>query len=248
MAWEIMKDSRDKVYAERRDWVEHFTFDDSVATVFQDMITRSVPGYRTTLAMIGVITARMVQPGSRVYDLGCSLGAGARIAANASDQFSYEVLAVDASEAMVSRLRESLEQEPTRNPLIVVEQDIRETRIENASVVLLNFTLQFLPIEDRLPLLEKICMGLNPGGVLILSEKICFENTKQESTLFQLHHDFKRCNGYSDLEISQKRTALENTLIPESIRHHQSRLQAAGFQDSQVWFQCFNFASILAFK
>lgn len=239
---------KDDIYNKRLDWVENFTFDDSVANVFQDMITRSVPGYRTTLAMIGVIASRFVQEGSTVFDLGCSLGAGTIIAANAKTSVSYKVVGVDTSQAMLDRCRESIEESRPRADVELRLQDIRNTVVANASVVILNFTLQFLPIEDRLPLLKGIYEGLNPGGILVLSEKIHFETPKKEDLLYQLHHDFKRANGYSDLEISQKRTALENTLITETLQAHHKRLQEVGFEQIYNWFQCFNFASLVAVK
>ena len=239
---------RDNIYAHKLDWVENFAFDDSVAKVFQDMIVRSVPGYRTTLAMIEVITSRFVTPGSRVYDLGCSLGAGTIIAANANDSIDYEVIGVDTSQPMLERCQQAID---TRQPKAKVSlqcEDIRDTRIENASVVLLNFTLQFLPPIDRPAMIRKIYEGLQPGGAMVLSEKIHFEQPSKEELLYQLHHDFKRYNGYSDLEISQKRNALENTLVTETLQTHQKRILEAGFAGAHLWFQCFNFASLVAVK
>lgn len=239
---------KDDIYATPLDWVENFTFDSSVASVFQDMITRSVPGYRTTLAMIGVITSRMVQPHSRIYDLGCSLGAGSLIAANARPDIPYEVIAVDTSQPMLERCEQEIRNHPPANKIRLHHEDIRESKIHNASVVILNFTLQFIPVADRLPLLQAIWQGLNPGGVLILSEKIHFEDPRKETLLYQLHHDFKRRNGYSDLEISQKRSALEKTLITETLATHRDRLQQAGFSQVCTWFQCFNFTSLIGLK
>jgi tRNA (cmo5U34)-methyltransferase len=117
--------------------------------------------------------------------------------------------------------------------------------IHDASLTLLNFTLQFLPIQDRLPLLTKIAEGTLPGGVLVLSEKIRFEDADTQAEMTALHEAFKKANGYSNLEISRKRTALENVLIPETLEAHRERLREAGFQSSEVWFQCFNFVSLI---
>jgi tRNA (cmo5U34)-methyltransferase len=133
-------------------------------------------------------------------------------------------------------------------PLTMVCADLQDVEIENASVVVLNFTLQFIPPTARLALIARIYQGLRPGGVLILSEKIAFEEQKRQDFHLELHHDFKRANGYSDLEISQKRTALENVMIPETLACHQQRLQTAGFAFADIWFQCFNFASLVAVK
>ena len=118
----------------------------------------------------------------------------------------------------------------------------------NASVVVLNFTLQFIPVGERLALIERIYAGLKPGGILILSEKIAFAEPERQHFHVELHHDFKRANGYSDLEISQKRTALEKVLIPETLACHQQRLRAAGFHFVDLWFQCLNFVSMVAIK
>jgi len=239
---------KDDIYARKLDWVENFKFDDAVTHVFQDMITRSVPGYRTTLAMIGVIADRFVTEDSVVYDLGCSLGAGTVIAANANPNLNYQVIGVDTSQPMIDRCRESIESNPPHAPVKLLLDDIRNVEIKNASVVILNFTLQFIPVEDRESMIRKIYEGLNPGGALILSEKIHFETPEKETLLYQLHHDFKRRNGYSDLEISQKRNALENTLITETLQIHTKRLKSAGFESVFNWFQCFNFASLVAIR
>ena len=126
--------------------------------------------------------------------------------------------------------------------------DIRDVTIENASIVVLNFTLQFITLEQREPLLQNIYHGLLPGGVLILSEKLCFTEDTEQQLMTDLHLAFKRANGYSDLEISQKRAALENVLIPETLTTHIERLKRVGFSQASQWFQCFNFASILAIK
>ena len=129
-----------------------------------------------------------------------------------------------------------------------IEGDIRDIAIENASMVVLNFTLQFLEPSERQALLDKIYQGLNPGGALVLSEKFSFEDAKVGELLFNMHHDFKRANGYSELEISQKRSMLENVMLTDSVETHKARLHKAGFEHSELWFQCFNFGSLVALK
>ena len=115
-------------------------------------------------------------------------------------------------------------------------------------MVILNFTLQFLPPQDRVALLEKIYQGLKPNGVLVLSEKFRFADEQIDELLIDLHHQFKRANGYSELEVSQKRTALENVMRTDSIDTHKTRLKNVGFAHVELWFQCFNFGSIIAIK
>jgi len=221
-----------------------FTFDDKVASVFADMIGRSVPGYGQTLQMVELLAHQYAQEGSKLYDLGCSLGAATMALSRGTIGKSCKVIGVDNSEAMVSRCKALLKDEAVE----ILCGDVMDTKIENASVVVLNFVLQFIPKEQRLELLSNIQQGLKPGGVLILSEKIAFEDADENRRQIELHEAFKRAQGYSEMEISRKRTALENVLIPETLETHHARLQAAGFSASHTWFQCFNFASMIAVK
>lgn len=226
-----------------------FVFDDKVAKVFEDMINRSVPGYSTIVAMIGVLAERYCQPGSTVYDLGSSLGGASLAVANAVSHQDYRLIAVDNSPAMMRGLQQKLEQLDSKQVKLECRcEDIAETDISNASVVILNFTLQFIPLQQRDALIDKIFAGMRAGGILIVSEKIVFPNQKLNSLFIDLYHGFKETMGYSKMEISQKRTALENVLKPEALSTHRSRLERAGFQAIDVWFQCFNFASLVAFR
>jgi len=225
-----------------------FVFDENVARVFEDMINRSVPGYSTILAMIGVMAERYCQNGSRVYDLGCSLGGASFAVVKAVPDRDYSVVAIDNSEAMIARLQNKIAEEGSIVPIQCRCENILESEIAIASMVILNFTLQFLPPQQRDRVLKKIYQGLKPGGLLIISEKIRLPDTALDELLVDLYHDFKQSMGYSELEIAQKRAALEKVLLPETLGTHRSRLQRAGFQSFDVWFQCFNFASIVAFK
>ncbi|MFH0256535.1 carboxy-S-adenosyl-L-methionine synthase CmoA [Vibrio rumoiensis] len=225
-----------------------FTFDERVAEVFPDMIQRSVPGYSNIISAIGMLAERFAKPNSTVYDLGCSLGAATLSMRRHIDQENCQIIAVDNSSAMIERCKLHINAYRSDTPVKVIEADIRDIEIENASVVVLNFTLQFLSPEDRFSLLEKIYAGLRPGGILILSEKYIFENQTAHELLIDLHHDFKRANGYSELEISQKRSAIENVMKPDSIECHKQRFEKIGFSSYEVWFQCFNFGSMFAIK
>ncbi len=229
------------------DAIGGFVFDESVASVFEDMIRRSVPGYGMTLSLIPLIARRYGQPDSRVYDLGCSLGAGLLAVAPALPA-SCELVGIDNAAPMLTRCRSNLNSASLAQSWSLANADVADSPIENASVVLLNFTLQFVPVDSRLDLLTRIADGLRPGGVLLLSEKVRFSDANAQRDLFELHHAFKKANGYSDLEVSQKRAALEDVLIPETIGEHKSRLTEAGFDHCEVWLQCFNFASLIAVK
>ena len=241
--------ARDRIYALPHSRVGDFTFDETVAEVFPDMIARSVPGYASILAMIRQLASRYVAPKTNVYDLGCSLGAATLLIRDVAPS-TATIHAIDNSQPMITRLRKQLQQSNSDDACIVnvVDGDIRETDIQLASFVVLNLTLQFVPDSERRDLLQRIYEGMLPGGALLVSEKVFFDNAAEQELLTELHHDFKRANGYSDLEIAQKRTSLEKTLIPESVQTHVQRLQNVGFELVVPWFQCFNFVSILAVK
>ncbi|MBE94320.1 carboxy-S-adenosyl-L-methionine synthase CmoA [Marinobacter sp.] len=237
----------DRLFANERETGE-FRFDTSVARVFPDMIRRSVPGYTTIIPMIEVITEQYARPGSHCYDLGCSLGASTLAMRHGIGDRDCTLTGVDNSAAMIERCEHYIALDDHPLPVSLRCEDILDTAIENASVTTLNFTLQFVDPDRRAELMARIANATLPGGVLILSEKIRFESDTEQSTQTQLHHEFKRANGYSDLEISQKRSALEQVLIPETLTEHRERLINAGFSEVMVWYQCFNFVSMLAIK
>jgi tRNA (cmo5U34)-methyltransferase len=241
-------EQQDRLYAEQRQIIERFSFDDQVVRVFPDMIRRSVPGYGTMIEMIGVLAARYARPGTHLYDFGCSLGAATLAMAAMVPHRDCRIMALDNSAAMIAGARRLIDEVRPPLPVTLIEQDIREATIERASVAVLNFTLQFLPLADRDDLVQRIGTALQPGDILVLSEKIRFENPQEDALQQALHHAFKRHNGYSDLEISQKRTALENVLIPETLADHERRLGSAGFRHVHVWFRCFNFLSLVAIR
>ncbi|MEX2131326.1 MAG: carboxy-S-adenosyl-L-methionine synthase CmoA [Pseudohongiellaceae bacterium] len=243
----LLKTRKDRLFAHTSAPAE-FVFDARVAEVFEDMIDRSVPGYRTIISMIGVLAGQYCRPGSTVYDLGCSLGAATMAIRAQVPHSQYRIVAVDNSAAMIARMAEAAEA-PDKGPeLQMICSDIMDIDVQNASVVVLNFTLQFIPVTQRDALLARICRGMNPGGILILSEKIVFPDPAVNQLFIDMYHRFKEEMGYSRLEISRKRTALENVLIPETIDDHRRRALAAGFCSCDTWFQCFNFTSMVAFK
>lgn len=241
-----MRRGRDTLFADAGSEVEDFAFDARVAAVFEDMIRRSVPGYGAVVGMSGVIAGHYAQANSRCYDLGCSLGATTLAMRRHIDAPGVRILAVDNSMAMMQSCREHLDLMPQGTPVDLICADIRDLTIDRASVVVLNFTLQFVPQNQRLELLSRIRAGLLPGGVLVLSEKIMAGDAEQQQQLNELHHAFKRANGYSELEISAKRAALERVLIPDTLETHRARLMEAGFSRILPWMQCLNFVSLLA--
>lgn len=240
--------NRDTIFSAPIAQLGDFSFDERVAEVFPDMIQRSVPGYSNIIATIGMLAKRFIQPNTQAFDLGCSLGAATLSMRRNIDVEGVRLIAVDNSAAMIERCRRHIDAFRSDTPVDIIEGDIRQVKIENASMVVLNFTLQFLPPDDRQALLNRIYAGLRPGGALVLSEKFSFADQTIGDLLFDMHLDFKRANGYSELEISQKRSALENVMLTDSVETHKARLQQAGFEHAEVWFQCFNFGSMLATK
>ena len=241
----------DTIYQSERG-SEPFRFDETVARVFPDMLRRSIPGYLASLEAIGSLAARYVRANSCCYDLGCSLGAASLAMRQGIREPGCRIVAVDNAAAMIRRCREIVaadDRSPvSATPIEVVHGDVRSTDLGNASMVVLNYTLQFLPEEDRDRMLGRIHEGMHEGGVLVLSEKVVDEDPRMEALLVDLHHEHKLRNNYSELEISRKRSALENVLVPETVAAHRARLQRAGFAHSAVWLRYFNFVSILAIR
>lgn len=240
--------NRDTLFAAPINKLGDWTFDEQVAEVFPDMIQRSIPGYSNIISMIGMLTERFAQANSNLYDLGCSLGAATLSMRRNIKVDGCRIIAVDNSPAMIERCRRHIESFRAATPVEITEADICDIEISNASMVVLNFTLQFLEPDNRQQLLNKIYQSLLPGGILVLSEKFNFADKKIGELLFDMHHDFKRANGYSELEISQKRSMLENVMRTDSVEIHKSRLLQAGFSHAETWFQCFNFGSLIAIK
>lgn len=243
--------SKDEIYASGEPGDRPFSFNAAVAEVFPDMLRRSIPGYAASIEAIGSLAARYVVPGSNCYDLGCSLGAASLAMQACIASAGCKIIAVDNAPAMVERCRDivRLAADPAHTtPISVTQADIRKTAIENASMVVMNYTLQFLQPADRDAIVRRIFDGMRTGGLFLLSEKVVDEDKHMEDLLVDLHHEHKRRNDYSQLEISRKRAALENVLIPESVPAHRARLAAAGFAHTGVWLRYFNFVSIVAIK
>ena len=242
---------KDNIYVQQEAAAGSFEFNSAVASVFPDMLRRSIPGYDASIHAIGQLAARYVRPGTHCYDLGCSLGAAAlamRQNISATECSDCTIVAVDIAPAMAARCRELLANDNSTTECLVQEADVRQVDIANSSMVVMNYTLQFLPVGERHAMIRRIYEGLNDGGVFVLSEKVADDDPDVERLLIDLHHDFKRANAYSDLEISRKRTALEDVLIPETASAHLQRLSDAGFSHCGVWLKHFNFISIVAIR
>lgn len=240
--------SKDTLFQKERAIVDPFCFDAEVACVFDDMIRRSVPGYEDVIAREAQMAANHYIPGSLIYDLGCSTGNLEAALAIEPRLRNAGVIAADNAPAMLKAFAARnfpVAEGPRIHPLCM---DISDISIKNASVVVINYTIQFIKPSVRESLLTRIWKGLVPGGILLMAEKI----THQQESLARLqehfYYRFKRENGYSELEISQKRDALENVLIPDTVETHLARLNRIGFDGVEIWFKWFNFIALFAMK
>ena len=237
-------DHKDRLFQQKRAQIVDFAFDEAVAEVFPDMIRRSVPGFETVVPITGLIAAESLPEGGLAFDLGCSQGATTMALLRALGSKPCRIVAVDSSAPMLDRAAANIEDERVTFRL----EDIRRTDVAGASVVLLNYVLQFIAPGDRQALLDRCCEALLPGGLVILSEKIRFSGKVDQAWSESLHIAYKKANGYSDLEVSQKREALEKVMIVDTEAEHHRRLEAAGFKTVRTWFRCLNWCSMVAIK
>jgi len=239
---------KDNIYADKKSKVTRFEFDSNVAGVFADMISRSIPGYQEIINLTGSLAAMHAKVNSNIYDLGCSLGASSMAIRSHTAKKHVKLIAVDSSPAMLQACKKNLAAQKSPIAFELVLADIANIEIKKASVVVMNFTLQFIPPRRRLKVLRKIYSGLKSGGVLIVSEKTIEKSANLQKRLETWYAEFKKANGYSKLEIAQKREALENVLISETEQTHTRRFKNAGFKYVQKWFQAYSFKSFIAFK
>lgn len=256
-----LQTSHDTLFTTPLDKASRFSFDEQVVACFPDMIRRSVPGYGQVLSMLPIFARRHCQYRqaneqgqkiSRIYDLGCSLG-GATMAllneqANGFVPNEVQIKAIDISPAMTDKAKGLIAEHYPEHDIEVITADVCDVELEQCDMIVINLTLQFLPVEKRLDLLKKCHSALVEGGILILTEKTHLNNEQDDAWRVERYYDFKRANGYSELEISGKRTALENVLITDTIEEHHERLAKAGFNRSMTWFQFLNFYSLVAFR
>lgn len=243
----MSEEIRDEVF--REEGKQHdFQFDNRVAIVFDDMVSRSVPFYGEMQRMTGELAARYAQPGTAVVDLGCSTGTTILVM-DQTVSADVRFLGIDDSAEMITKCREKLDTVHLRHPVELAVADLTvEVPVKNASVVTMVLVLQFIRPVHRQEILNRIFDGMVPGGVFIIFEKILTEETGFNRDFIDLYYEMKRRNQYSDLEISQKREALENVLVPYKTSENIDLLRKAGFQEVEVFFRWYNFTGIIAKK
>lgn len=229
--------------------VADFRFSAEVADVFDDLQSRSVPLYAELQRMIGELAGDVVTPGSRVYDLGCSTGT-TLLQLDRVVTPDAPFVGIDNSDDMLQKCRENLAQRGwSTRPLELLCADLNQgVHVENASLVLMVLTLQFIRPLNRDRLLADVYQGLRTNGALVMVEKVLGEDSHFNRLFIKYHYDFKRRNGYSDTEISQRREALENVLIPYKFLENRDLLLRTGFRYVDVFFKWYNFCGIVAIK
>ncbi|MEN8140283.1 MAG: carboxy-S-adenosyl-L-methionine synthase CmoA [Thermodesulfobacteriota bacterium] len=225
-----------------------FTFNDKVAEVFDDMLHRSVPNYEQVIKMSAGLLDQFLAEGDLIYDLGCSTGHNLVALASQLRHRQLRFIGLDNSEAMIAKARLKAEMYGKEGSVTFQLADITSTELQPCGAILLNYTLQFLRPLTRAALLAKIFASLRPGGILIMAEKVISRHPGLNSAFIDLYHDFKRQQGYSELEIARKREALENVLIPFSIQENLELLRDTGFSGCESFCQWFNFVGLVALK
>lgn len=240
--------SKDEVFKGEIKKASDFKFGVHVAKVFDDMVNRSVPFYGEIQRMMAEMAADYAKEGTDVYDLGCSTGT-TLIGMDTMVNKNIRFIGVDDSQEMLDKCKSKLLDVGFSRPYELRCADLgQDIKIENASVVVLCLTLQFVRPVHREQLLKTIYDSLNPGGVLILVEKILAEESKFNRDFINYYYNYKRRNNYSEMEISQKREALENVLVPYKLSENITLLRDKGFAHCEVFFKWYNFAGLIAIK
>lgn len=227
---------------------EDFDFNHRVAEVFDDMLDRSIPCYQEVISGVASLLDSHLEPGDLVCDLGCATGTSLLALARLLDHKHLTFIGIDNSTPMLDKARLKTELFAHTDNISYRKQDIVDLQLPNTGAFVLNYTLQFIRPLLRPLLLERLQTNLRPGGLLLLSEKTVLEQKTLNRSFIDIYHRFKREKGYSALEIAKKREALENILIPFSAEENQKLLFDAGFVEVNIFFQWFNFCSMVAVK
>jgi tRNA (cmo5U34)-methyltransferase len=239
---------KDEVFKGEIEKASDFKFGANVAKVFDDMVNRSVPYYSEIQRMMAELSADHAREGSDVYDLGCSTGT-TMIGMNTMVNSGIRFIGIDDSQEMLDKCKSKLLEMGFSRDYELRCADLNQgVKITNASVVVLCLTLQFVRPIYRERLLKNIFDGINPGGVLIVVEKILAEESQFNRDFINYYYNYKRRNNYSEMEISQKREALENVLIPYKLSENITLLRDTGFAHCEVFFKWYNFAGFIAVK
>lgn len=227
---------------------EDFVFNERVVEVFDDMLDRSIPFYRSVIEASAQLLDRFLKPGDYVYDLGCATGTSLLEFSRLLDHKRLHFIGIDNSSPMLDKARLKAELYSKQKRISFLLEDITAFSHPGADAIILNYTLQFIRPLQREEFLQKLFFNLRPGGILLLSEKVLSHDRRLNREFIEIYYRFKKSRGYSELEIAKKREALENVLIPFTIDENRALLKKCGFLPVESYFQWFNFASFIAFK
>lgn len=222
-----------------------FEFDEAVASVFDDMLTRSVPFYDEVRKLVISLILAEQQEGKKVLDLGSST-AKFLLDLHSKMDDKMKLKGIDNSQAMLDRAKQKCHAFGAHIDLELA--DMLRYTYHQEDIIVANYTLQFIRPMQRVELVKKLYDGLNDDGIFIFSEKVVFEDKKLDKQLIDIYYDYKKEQGYSEYEIAQKREALENVLIPFTIRENIQMCQEAGFKQIDTVFQWANFVTFVAKK
>jgi len=235
---------KDRVFTKELD--KKFEFDESVASVFDDMLSRSVPFYEQVQKLIIDLINLNANDGDKLIDLGCST-AKFLLELNSKVKANLELIGIDNSQPMLEQAKKKCIAYGIEN-ITLNFADIKEYPLKNLDFIVANYTLQFIRPINRPKVVKKIYNGLNSGGLFIFSEKVVFEDKKLDKQIIELYYNYKKQQGYSEYEIAKKREALENVLIPFTIKENITMCKEAGFSDVHTLFQWGNFVTFVAIK
>lgn len=236
--------SKDKVFAKPIE--KQFEFDEDVAAVFDDMLTRSVPFYQEAQEIVKYFTCKHLQENSIVYDLGCSTASTLLNIERSCKEKSARLIGIDNSQAMLHQAQKKID--IFHSSIKLYEGDILEYPYEQAAVFISNYTLQFIRPLVREKLVQKIFDSLQEGGIFLFSEKVISTHKLLDKEMIDFYYAFKKAQGYSQYEIMQKREALENVLIPYTEAENIEMTRGCGFSHCEIIFRWNNFATFLAIK
>lgn len=223
-------------------------FDASVTSVFDDMLSRSIPQYEVMRRACLDVAARYVQPATDIVDLGCSRG---EAMAGLVDRFGAgnRFVGVEVSAPMLAAARERFAGYVKCGVVQILDTDLRRGYPPcRASVTLAVLTIQFTPIEYRLRILREVFKHTVPGGALVLVEKVIGATADIDAALVATYYDLKRENGYSQDQIERKRVSLEGVLVPVTAKWNEEMLAACGFREVDCFWRWMNFAAWVAVK
>lgn len=227
---------------------EDFTFNDRVAEVFDDMLSRSIPYYRSVIEGMAQLLNCRSPHGATIYDLGCSTGTTLLELSRRMPVGRYQYVGIDNAPAMLDKARKKSAMFGKADLLTFREEDITTCALPQAAAVICNYTMQFLRPLTRHAFVQRIHAALPEDGLFFLSEKTISHAKRLNRDFIDIYHAFKRQQGYSELEIAAKREALENVLIPFSLDENINLLREAGFVEVEPYFQWFNFTTLVAIK